>query len=239
MLMLGPDAPLAKFATIWQGMLNGLVTPLDLTVRIQAPPSGSVNAYSDLAWFEIADSYITEFSDGTASPAYIVIQPGVITTLNQAKDSLNARYVGLPLQASPTFQILGESRMMGVYQNSGGESRVIVDNSGAVTMVPFGDVSVTAVARVPGVSHYADLQNFHQLQMWVDTVLGGSGSPYRSVVFTSVPAVGAVAKTVQYADCLPTRINLINPVLVNVNGGVAPYVYDLRLRFAGVQAGPQ
>jgi hypothetical protein len=234
-LMLGADAPFAELAQVWAGMLSGVQTDVNLTVRLQASAGGFKTGFTDIAWFEIEDSYLVGFSDGTVSAAYIVIQPGQITLHQVPGATHNLAYasVDLPVQnASMLFGTLTDTLMI-VYQSSGGDQTVAL-SGGVFTVGPLSEVSVTTVARtstdllVP-----PNIQAFDPLREWVNGVLTG-GSSRRTVVLNSLSFAG-VMRTAQLNDCIPSRITLIDPVLVNVNGGVAPYVFDLRLKPTSVQ----
>ncbi len=233
--MLGPDAPFTELGQIWAAVLAGSLTTRNVTVRLQA-----LNAVgTDLTWFHMHDSSIMGFSDGIATAGYVVIQPGFIT-FDHANDSLvNPLYaaVDLPIQFSPTFQLLGETQVLGVYQTSGGD-RSFAPNSnlGGAPVVSFTDLSVTAVGATASLKGYtANLLAFRQLRDWINAILTGGIQP-RSVVFNKMTTNGGgVLATVEYPNCILTRINFINPVLVGANGGVAPYVFDLRLKLTSVQ----
>ena len=240
-LMLGPDAPFVELRAVWANTLLGQLTPLNLTVTLQIPmgaPIGSKGGgHADLAWFEIEEAHILGFSDGTVSEAYIVIQPGAITTLHQAPGAtLNNAYaaVDLPVRSSPTLRARKFGPPLGVYQTSGGDQSIAL-NGGVVTVAPLADVSVIAVARPPGAQQPADIEAFDPLRQWINDVLSSLGKPGATLEFNSISSAGAVLTTVMLIDCIPSRITLINPVLVNANGGVAPYVFDLRLKPTSVQ----
>ena len=234
-LMLGPDAPFLALAQIWSGMLAGQPTEVNLTVRLQGSNGGFKMGFSDMAWFEIENSYLLGFSDGTVSAAYIVIQPGQITLHQVPGATHNLAYttVDLPVQnSSMLFGTLTDTLML-VYQSSGGDQTVAL-SGGVFTVGPVSEVSVTAVARTStDLLLLPDIQAFDPLREWVNSLLAG-GSSHRTVVLNSFSFAG-VLRTVQLNDCIPSRITLINPVLVNVNGGVAPYVFDLRLKPTSVQ----
>jgi hypothetical protein len=238
-LMLGPDAPFVALRAVWANALIGQLAPLNLTVTLQVPVVGKIgqNGYADLAWFEIENGHILGFSDGTVSQAYIVIQPGAITTLHQAPGAtLNTVYtaVDLPVLSSPALRARKFGPLLGVYQTSGGDQSIAL-NGGVVTVGPLADVSVIAVARPPGAQlQPAVLEEFDLLRQQINNVLS-LGKPIPTLEFTSLSSAGSVLTTVELTDCIPSRITLINPVLVNANGGLAPYVFDLRLKPTSVQ----
>ena len=181
--MLGPDAPFAELANIWQDTLDGFPTTLNVKVRLQAVIGTSSG--TDLTWFDIHDSSVIGFSDGTATAAYLVIQPGFITFDNAKDNEVHTLYgqVDLPVQVSPAFQLLGEAELR-VYQTSGGDRGFAPNRDPAgAPVVSFTDLSVTAVApsqsiskAAGGVVTSANLAAFGQLRDWIDAILQGSGS---------------------------------------------------------------
>jgi hypothetical protein len=229
-LMLGPDAPLADLENLWSSAVDGAVAPFVLTVRLQAGPSavGPV----DMVSFEMIASNVLGFSNGHATPAHIVIRPDRIT-LTPGKDTSAIYYpqVMLPVIPSPIFQLLDATRSLRLYQVSGGDPSASIAN-GILTFVRP-DLSVTVVA--PFLKNQYDVGSFKEILDWVGDVVSESGPPQRTVLLRPQSLQGTVLPAVEYPDCIPTRINLINPVLVNANAGVAPYVFDLRLRPSSVQ----
>jgi hypothetical protein len=236
-LMLGKSAPIAQLKTVWDNALTGQINEIDVVVKLQVD-DGTAAGF-DVLQFELFDCVLLGFSDGTLTPEYVVIQPDGLRVLAGGAISASAYgTVDLPVQTSPSFQLSGESTL-GVYQLYGGEIALVP--SGAIGIERFAtftqtlsDLSVTAVARTPG-QKSIDLSGFEPLRDWINDLALGTGTPLRTVLVKSLGATGAVLATKQYNNVVPVRVNLLNPVLINANGGFAPYVYDLRLRAQSVQ----
>ncbi len=237
--MLGPDAPFAELAQIWEDMLNGFPTTLNVKVRLQASSGIRQPFTTDMTWFDIHDSSIMGFSDGTTTAAYVVIQPGFIT-FDNAKDHLVNTRMGrwtCRCRSRQRSSCWGKQSCWGCIRRAAGtvaSHRTVIQPGPRWFRLPTCR-SLPSRAGTKREASSANLAAFGQLRDWINAILQGSIPPQRSVVFKKVTNLGAVLATVQYTDCIPTRINFVNPVLVEANGGVAPYVFDLRLRPTSVQ----
>ena len=94
------------------------------------------------------------------------------------------------------------------------------------------DLALVALARTTGgETHPVNSSLFDQLFAWADDIIRGVNSlGKKTVTIRVLEPKGDVLQTFQYVDAIPTRINIVNPLLVDPATRMAPYVFDLRIR---------
>lgn len=230
-LLLGADAPLVELEELFEDLLGGQDTRFDMTVTLY--PESSTKAGQELLILEMDDAIVTGFSGGAFGTPSVVILPDRIALVQPASlTQLLYQTVDLPVLASPTFNTTGAGQQVGVYRIGGGEMSV----PSAFAPVPdVSELSLTAVAVIPGLKTAVNLPAFDQLRQWVQTVLTGTNPMDRDLNINRVSNTGAILQTVTYTGCIPTRITFVNPALVSANAGIAPYVFDFKIKAEGVQ----
>ncbi|MFA5908462.1 MAG: collagen-like protein [Vicinamibacterales bacterium] len=234
-MMLGSDAPISDLRNLWNNILNGSFAPLLVTVTVQArdPVKG---AFVDMVNFQMTGALLTQFSDGSLAPASLVLQPNNIQISRINSTPSLYGLIDLPVQPSPTLQLAGAPEVLGLHSFSGGGSQLQVVEGpapdGGTAYYPGGigiaDFSLVAVATIQsGLKFVTDVQNFDALEQWLSLLAAQQGLEKNLTLTTVVSGKPTAVTTYEY--CVPVRVSLINPLLVDQDGMV-PYVYSLTLR---------
>lgn len=235
-VMLGTDAPLNDLQTWWQQALNGQLSAKEVVVKIQLFDGGK--SYIDASRIEIHDAVIVGFSNGAVSPASLTLQPSSLNTYAATPGVTPSGYAAIDMTVLPgtTLEFQGNSHRAGVNRIAGGDIELVVADSIGVTR-DFGiveqrltDLKFTAVARLPALSKgQFDPLAFEPYYDWINGVITGNSNPAQTMVVTQYSTVtGNITATTTYDECLPVKINLVNPSLIE--GGIAPWVFDMTVR---------
>lgn len=230
-VMLGPGAPIEELRAMWNQTTSdflGLPPLHEVVVNLQVPPSGPTNAAS----FTLLGTFVAAFSDGTTSPAFVTFQPqnfAIDAVLSMSGDVYNS--LDLPLVADKGYV---HSPGMGslpvaLHRVVGGELEVgiVQDQFGVYgpTAATLSNMTVTLVGRKPSNPAIVALLPHRLAAGWFEDLLEGEVVPH----LIEIQGGSGAAVTSQTYLGLPTRVSFINPLLVDLNLGVAPYVYDMTL----------
>jgi hypothetical protein len=236
-VMLGSDAPLAQLQSLWNDVLQGDLVEVNAVLDLQAQVSKG--GFENIWKIDMPNSVLIGFSNGTVSPAYMVIQP-TVAQLSKSPQSLHPSVLqplimALPLQSSPVFAFSGSPGTMGLNRISGGETYLaLTGTSTGSTQFPAGelrksDLAVTLSAASPNIKLGTSFEPdaYDSIYTWIDALTMGGTSPTRNIELR--PTAGSPTPTL-HQNVIPTRITLINPLLVDPTSRFAPYVFDMVLR---------
>lgn len=236
-LQLGPDAPIETLRTRWQNSLQGGFQLVDLHLTLQTFAGGTAGA--DVIEFKLFGCPLSGFSDGTLSPPSVSFaRCDIARKFNRLDAGLTEVLydaLSLPRLSSPSFAVDGDA--MALSRFSGGETTITIAESAigdtrdytnpTTRTVSVSPIVLTALARTPaGVFNKSLLD---QLYDWQTALVNGTDVDGRSVAIGILDAGGAVLRTVTYQNAIPSRMNFVNPLLVDPVTGIAPYVFDMRL----------
>jgi hypothetical protein len=231
-----PSETLSALRARWQSALQGTQMPVDVVVAVNV--DGFVKGGTEAVKLTLRDCWLTGFSDGSITPAYMILRPEGVVSLEPVPMPASAyAEVDLPVLASPLFEIAGTEPMT-VHRFSGGETVITIEENhvgetrlpGVTQILTVSDLALTAVARHGGLKSGFDLDLFTPLFSWVEAVIQGENTQ-RTIAIKSLAAVkGQPDSTLTFPDAVPTRFNFVNPLLVDPLTGIAPFVFDMRIR---------
>ena len=225
-VMLGPDAPLQELAALWAEALDERPVRRDVEVTLQA---GS--PLRDAVTFTLASAFVSGFSDGTSSSAFVTFQPENFTILRRSVSPADYAAIDLPTVPGRGYQLPGQSVVLALHRVGGGEEQVSVERHAGGFYQPIRtgatNLSVTVVGRNALGTGMLNLLQFGATETWIEHA--SLGHPVEEDVQIHTLASGAIQSTRIHPGCVLTRVSFINPLLVNANLGLAPFVYDMTL----------
>ena len=238
-VMLGSDAPLTQLQSMWSDVLQGDYVEVNAVLDLQAQ-SGK-GGFDNVWTITMQNAVLIGFSNGTVSPAYMVIQP---TMAQLAKTSpvphvtvLQPLITSLDLQPSPVFAFAGSPAVLGVNRISGGETYLELAGTstgtghGAAGVLRKSDLAVTLSAATTNIKlgTTIDANAYNDIYLWIQNLSVPGSAVSRDIELRQTTSGPSSTPTV-HQHVIPTRINFINPLLVDPTSKWAPYVFDMVIR---------